>query len=182
MMRSGVLCACGCGEETNVRYGRPNRYIHNHHRLLSPTPYIVDESGCWIWQRSTDTRGYGCLRDPDGRTVLAHRFYYREKYGEIPAGHELHHTCSQPRCVNPAHLEPVTPKEQARRHAAADPERTRRKALAAQATRRAMRMFEWSMEHPACAECGTTERAHVAHGLCRRCYKLSRACHAEVAR
>lgn len=28
----------------------------------------------------------------------------------------------------------------------------------------------WALEHDGCAECGTTERAHVAYGLCSRCY------------
>lgn len=36
--------------------------------------------------------------------------------GPIPEGMYLDHLCSVKRCVNPAHLEPVTSKENARRY------------------------------------------------------------------
>jgi hypothetical protein len=44
------------------------------------------------------------------------RFIYEEVVGPIPAAHELHHRCENPRCVNPDHLEPVTRAEHAKRH------------------------------------------------------------------
>lgn len=31
-------------------------------------------------------------------------------------------------------------------------------------------LYEWSAKHPACVECGTTERQHEGKGLCGRCY------------
>lgn len=73
--------------------------------------YVVTPSGCWEWARSLNGNGYGHL----GRSVagkkshhLAHRFSYERVHGPIPDGLTLDHLCRNIRCVNPAHLEPVT--------------------------------------------------------------------------
>ncbi len=69
--------------------------------------YLVDENGCWIWQKHLAVEGYGiCHRR--GKTWLAHRFYYEEHVGPIPAGLQLDHLCRVRPCVNPEHLEAVT--------------------------------------------------------------------------
>ena len=44
-----------------------------------------------------------------------HAIYERDR-GSVPAGMELHHQCHNPRCVNPAHLKPVTPSEHRKLH------------------------------------------------------------------
>lgn len=64
---------------------------------------------CWNWIGASDN-GYGTYT-VRGRTVRAHRFVYELLVGPIPAGLELDHLCRNRACVNPAHLEPVTHRE-----------------------------------------------------------------------
>lgn len=67
----------------------------------------VDKSGdCWEWTAAT-SGGYGRF-GMDGRSWRAHRVAYILILGEFPEGLELDHLCRNKRCVNPAHLEPVT--------------------------------------------------------------------------
>lgn len=54
---------------------------------------------CWPWLGNLNNFGYGRFRD-----CYAHRIAYRQAWGEIPDGKEIHHTCQNRRCVNPAHL------------------------------------------------------------------------------
>jgi hypothetical protein len=78
----------------------------------------VDRSGglhgCWLWRASTSHGGYGQVNRgmPDGpRNTGAHRVAYELVKGPIPAGMHIDHLCRMPLCVNPAHLEAVTPRE-----------------------------------------------------------------------
>lgn len=70
--------------------------------------------GCWYWEAGEDGKGYGVFWD-GARTSGAHRFAYRLLVGPIPPGLVLDHLCRNTRCVNPAHLEPVTSVENVRR-------------------------------------------------------------------
>lgn len=69
---------------------------------------------CWPWVGVKDKDGYGFLmvglRKGERRTSRrAHRLSYEHERGPIPVGYQLDHLCRNPACVNPAHLEPVTP-------------------------------------------------------------------------
>lgn len=75
------------------------------------SPYIdVDSSGCWLWTKKLDRDGYAHMWRR-GRTWLVHRLTYDLLVAPIPTGMELDHLCRVRHCVNPAHLEPVTHKE-----------------------------------------------------------------------
>lgn len=68
-----------------------------------------DFGGCWVWHGRI-VRGYGVLTI-NGRPRRAHRISYEEFAHQIPAGLQLDHLCRNRSCINPHHLEPVTPRE-----------------------------------------------------------------------
>lgn len=76
---------------------------------------------CWPWQ-GTINNGYGHFniqRDRSKFTVKAHRIAYELVVGPIPEGLTIDHLCRNKVCMNPAHMEPVTHGENARRRNAA---------------------------------------------------------------
>lgn len=79
--------------------------------------------GCWHWTGYAN--GYGRHHDHRNRArgqIGAHRLVYELTVGTVPTGFQVDHTCHNAatcpggatcphrRCVNPAHLEAVTPK------------------------------------------------------------------------
>lgn len=82
----------------------------------------VDRSGdCHLWTGAKFGRtgygefGIGRKRDGTRRPMQAHRLAVLRSGREIPAGMETDHLCRVRQCVNPAHLEVVSPSENARR-------------------------------------------------------------------
>ena len=69
----------------------------------------VPESGCWLWTACIGTGGYGRIGF-EGKVHVAHRIAWELLRGPIPEGLEIDHLCRTRSCVNPDHLEPVTPK------------------------------------------------------------------------
>lgn len=69
---------------------------------------------CWLWKAYIMNTGYGQFY-ANGNLCLAHRFSYEWHVGPIPDGFQIDHLCRNPQCVNPSHLEPVTPAENTRR-------------------------------------------------------------------
>lgn len=75
---------------------------------------VETSEGCWIWLGAPTAGGYGSFH-LEGRQYYAHRVSYVLNVGDIPDGLHLDHLCRNKRCVNPAHLEPVTFQENIRR-------------------------------------------------------------------
>ena len=86
---------------------------------VGQSPSTRPELGpCWLWMASLDTYGYGMFWQgprPMRKLRRSHRVAYEASFGQIPEGFDIDHLCRNRCCVNPAHLEPVTRKENLRR-------------------------------------------------------------------
>jgi hypothetical protein len=72
-----------------------------------------DGSGCWLWTAGLNAAGYATFNTARrfGLSSLGHRSLYACWVGPVADELYLDHLCRTPRCVNPDHLEPVTPRE-----------------------------------------------------------------------
>lgn len=68
---------------------------------------VRQEGDCWLWTAYT-TGGYGRFR-ANRQNWAAHRLAYEELVAPIPNGLVLDHLCRNRTCINPDHLDPVTP-------------------------------------------------------------------------
>lgn len=65
-------------------------------------------TGCWLWLKTLNHKGYALMTNYTKRTYIAHRISYEEFIGPIPKGLVIDHKCRMRLCVNPEHMEPVT--------------------------------------------------------------------------
>ncbi len=71
---------------------------------------VEETKTCWLWLGTINQKGYGSFRF-QGKLFKAHRAAYLFEKGSLPKGMEIDHICKVRNCVNPAHLEAVTRRE-----------------------------------------------------------------------
>lgn len=89
--------------------------------------YVIDiATGCHNWTGSHSSQGSYPTIGNGQSTEYAHRVAYVQANGPIPSGpapdgshrYEIHHTCRNRSCVNPAHLELLSHREHMAIHSA----------------------------------------------------------------
>ena len=73
-----------------------------HERFMQKIKIDAD-TGCWEWQASKSSTGYGQFRVGD-KNWKSHRWSYQYHRGEIPDRMCVCHKCDNPLCSNPDHL------------------------------------------------------------------------------
>ena len=107
----------GPSHEDHQRPPVPSMSPYRAKPLLDRFWHRVDQGdgadACWSWTGTRDKYGYGIIATgyQPRKFHKAHRVAYELLVGIIPVGLELDHLCRNPGCVNPAHLEPVTHRE-----------------------------------------------------------------------
>lgn len=112
---------CGnklCVNPAHLRIGRGHPKPENYLKERFMSHVSIQENGCWFWLLKKTRWGYGVFayrKDGQSLTFKAHRYAYEMLRGPIPDGMVLDHLCRNPGCVNPDHLEIVTPSENSSR-------------------------------------------------------------------
>jgi len=74
----------------------------------------LTESGCWIWMGWVNDSGYGMIRRQKNNVkehIRVHRYVYELLNEPIPKNMTIDHLCRVRLCVNPHHMEIVSPVE-----------------------------------------------------------------------
>lgn len=109
MRGNGKFCSRICARTHMPRRPVAERFWEKVDRN-GPVPVARPELGpCWLWTARLTNGGYGRFTLNTDTQVLAHRMAWELVNGPIADGLEVDHLCFVTKCVNPSHLEPVTP-------------------------------------------------------------------------
>lgn len=121
----------GIATRTNVVYGHVRgthqRFLRGHAastaaKAANGRAFWIAEDGpldtpCWVWQGALNSRGYASQGSRGKKTWQVHVRNLETRLGRpLHAGHQAHHRCENKACVNPDHLEELTPKQHVARH------------------------------------------------------------------
>jgi len=129
-LAKGAMCACGCGlpaplaQRNNARLGHakgkalPRISGHNKKGTSDLSRYQLTDHGyitmCWDWSGTINHKGYGAVQVSKIKKN-AHRALYEAVHGRVSSKLHIDHLCRNKLCVNPGHMEVVTPAENERR-------------------------------------------------------------------
>jgi len=82
--------------------------LNNEYKKIFLKFVKISICGCWEWLGRTHN-GYPCCLTPGGSTKWAHRISYALFNGPIEKQMHIDHKCRNPLCVNPSHLQQLTP-------------------------------------------------------------------------
>lgn len=91
---------------------RPKSFFHQSAKFWA---HVFITETCWLWQGTKQANGYGLIR-LQGKPQSAHAAAYKLFFGDIEQGLEIHYTCQNKLCVNPAHLKPLSRNDHKRLH------------------------------------------------------------------
>ena len=94
-----VLCACGCGTEINPtdKYGRPHKFIKNHHRkgIIAPKEEYNTRRGksfyAWNGGKYIGSDGYIMVYISPGKYIREHRLIMEKYLGRKLLDNEVVH-------------------------------------------------------------------------------------------
>jgi hypothetical protein len=100
--------------QRNAKYGTPTPCKQTEHDRFWAKVSKGSPDECWPWQGGL--RGEYGFFNREGTTIGAHKYAYLASNGSIPDGMQVDHKCHVPACVNPAHLQAVTPMQNNENH------------------------------------------------------------------
>lgn|SRR6266850_556922 len=82
------------------------RRIKSIAQRLNERVVKLQGNSCWLWQGFVEKSGYPRISIGlrHGRNLRANRVAWQLKYGKIPEGKLVLHSCDNKRCVRPSHL------------------------------------------------------------------------------
>lgn len=97
----------------------PSQYLNNpawvaHQKARLLCRAMTNTRGCKVWQGPKKHDGYPKTHVVN-QTCFTHRLMFLLAKGPLISGMQIDHICGNPSCINPEHLEQVTPRENRRR-------------------------------------------------------------------